>query len=348
VWLLGLRDLQWRWRRFLIAVLATSIVFALTLLLAGASSGLRNEGRRIVSSFGADAWLVAEGTSGPFTASTVIPADTADEVAALPGVRRADPVVLLRSTVDDGSPRDVNVIGYRRGGIGTPTVETGRLPRRGGEVVADTRLGVSPGESLRVNGEEVRVVGTADGITYAFGTPTIVMPLRDAQELVFAGQPLASAIVTRGVPDSVPGALKLLRDDEVRRDLDRPAKSGNETIDFLNFLLWLVAAGIIGSLVYVSALERVRDFAVLKATGVASRTLLGVLMIQSVFLSVASALVAAGLAQLLKPAFPFEVSIEASAYVTLVVIAVVVGFVASLVGLRRAVGVDPALAFGGA
>jgi putative ABC transport system permease protein len=92
----------------------------------------------------------------------------------------------------------------------------------------------------------------------------------------------------------------------------------------------------------------VRDFAVLKATGVSSRTLLGVLMIQSVFLSVTAAIVAAGLAQLLKPAFPFEVSIEGSAYVTLVVIALVVGFVASLVGLRRAVGVDPALAFGGA
>jgi putative ABC transport system permease protein len=348
VWLLGLRDLQWRRRRFLIAVLATSIVFALTLLLAGASSGLKNEGRRIVGSFGADAWLVAKGTSGPFTASTVLPEDTAREVAALPGVRRADPVVLLRSSVDDGSLRDVNVIGYRQGGIGTPTVVDGRLPRRDGEVVADTRLGVDPGEKVRVNGLQMQVVGTAEGITYAFGTPTIVMPLRDAQELVYAGQPLASAIVTRGVPDSVPADLKVLRDDEVRKDLERPAKSGNETIDFLNVLLWLVAAGIIGSLVYVSALERVRDFAVLKATGVASRTLLGVLMIQSVFLSVAAALVAAVFAQLLKPSFPFEVSIEASAYVSLVVIALLVGFVASLVGLRRAVGVDPALAFGGA
>ena len=166
---------------------------------------------------------------------------------------------------------------------------------------------------------------------------------------MFAGQPLASAIVTRGVPESVPDDLKVLRDDEVRKDLDRPAKSGNETIGFLNSLLWLVAAGIIGSLVYVSALERVRDFVVLKATGVSSRTLLGVLMIQSVFLSVAAALVAAVCAQLLKPSFPFEVSIEGSAYVTLVVIALVVGFVASLVGLRRAVGVDPRpRRFGGA
>ena len=110
------------------------------------------------------------------------------------------------------------------------------------------------------------------------------MSLQGAQDLVFSGQPLASAIVTRGAPESVPDDLKVLRDDEVRKDLDRPAKNGNDTISFLNTLLWLVAAGIIGSLVYLSALERVRDFAVLKATGVSSRTLLGGLVIQSVFL----------------------------------------------------------------
>jgi putative ABC transport system permease protein len=40
-------------------------------------------------------------------------------------------------------------------------------------------------------------------------------------------------------------------------------------------------------------------------------------------------------------------SIDASSYGLLAVIAVVVGTLASLAGLRRAIGVDPALAFGG-
>ena len=46
--------------------------------------------------------------------------------------------------------------------------------------------------------------------------------------------------------------------------------------------------------------------------------------------------------------FPFRMAIDASSYLLLAVIAVVVGTLASLAGLRRAVGVDPALAFGGA
>ena len=35
LWLAGFRDLQWRRRRFVIAVLGSSLVFALTLMLAG-------------------------------------------------------------------------------------------------------------------------------------------------------------------------------------------------------------------------------------------------------------------------------------------------------------------------
>jgi hypothetical protein len=64
MWRVALRDLQWR-RRFVIAVLATSLVFGMTLLIAGADASLHNEGRRIVAALGADAWLVAGGASGP-------------------------------------------------------------------------------------------------------------------------------------------------------------------------------------------------------------------------------------------------------------------------------------------
>src|SRR3954464_9494113 len=71
--LIALRDLQWRRRRFIIAVLATSLRFALTLLLSGPATGLRGEASRAVRSFDAGAWFVPEGTSGPFTASSLLP-----------------------------------------------------------------------------------------------------------------------------------------------------------------------------------------------------------------------------------------------------------------------------------
>jgi putative ABC transport system permease protein len=44
---------------------------------------------------------------------------------------------------------------------------------------------------------------------------------------------------------------------------------------------------------------------------------------------------------------PLPVSLTLHSYLLLPVIAIVVGIVASLSGLRKAVSVDPALAFGG-
>ena len=73
-----------------------------------------------MAALGADAWLVAAGAPGPFTTSTPIQAADADRVAGMPGVARADPLVILHSTVRRPAVRDVNVIGARPGGLGTP------------------------------------------------------------------------------------------------------------------------------------------------------------------------------------------------------------------------------------
>jgi putative ABC transport system permease protein len=49
---------------------------------------------------------------------------------------------------------------------------------------------------------------------------------------------------------------------------------------------------------------------------------------------------------LIKGFVPMNTEISTGTYVTLPIIAAIAGVAASLVGLRRAVGVDPALAFG--
>ena len=347
MWLISLRDLQWRRRRFLIAILATGLVFAMTLLMSGASAGLSNESRSIVAQFRADVWFVRKGASGPFTTLNALPASSADEVRHIPGVTGADPVAVFHSTINRSGLRDVNIIGYRLGGIGAPVVSTGVTPAGSGKAVADTRLKLRLGDRVALGGRDFEVVGLADNVTWYFGTPTLFIPLGDAQRIVFGGQPLAMAVVARGKPSSVPNDLAVVSNQAARKDLERPAKSGQQSIQFITVLLWLVAAGIIASIVYLSALERVRDFAVLKATGTSSRALLGGLAIQGVVLSAASAVVAAVVAQLLGPHFPLPVQIQSRAYVELVAIAVAVGLLASLGALRRAVAVDPAAAFGG-
>ena len=348
VWLVGVRDLQYRRRRFLIAVVATSVVFSMTVLMSGLSNGLDAETERIVSSFHADSWVVADGASGPFTATRFISADDVARVREADGVRAAAAMLVARATVGTDPVKDVNLLGYEPGGAGAPEITEGRAARAPGEVVLDDHAANGVGDRIRLSGRTERVVGTTGDLRYNFGVNTVFMPLAAAQDLAFSGQPLASAIVVRGRPSAPLAGLKVLANDDVEQDLRRPAKSGKSTIDIINVLLWFVAAGIIASIVYLTALERTRDFAVLKATGASNATLFAALLLQSIVLSAAAAVVAVGLALLLAPLFPFRMAVDASSYVLLAVIAVVVGTLASLAGLRRAVGVDPALAFGGA
>jgi putative ABC transport system permease protein len=184
-------------------------------------------------------------------------------------------------------------------------------------------------------------------MTYFAGIPRVTVSFRTAQRLGLDGRRLATAIVTRGTPASVPPALTLLGNDEVAEDLARPINPAKQTIGLLRFLLWLVAAGIIGAIVYLSVLERVGDFAVLKAIGVSARHLLTALLLQAVLLSLLAAALAVGLQAAIAPAVAMSVEVPATTFLTLPLVAVLVGAAASALALRRAISVDPALAFSG-
>ena len=49
MWMTALRDLQWRRRRFLIAVIGTSLVFGMTLVLAGLATSFDREATRTLA-----------------------------------------------------------------------------------------------------------------------------------------------------------------------------------------------------------------------------------------------------------------------------------------------------------
>ena len=84
--------------------------------------------------------------------------------------------------------------------------------------------------------------------------------------------------------------LALLGTSDVKEDLGRPVRQAKQTIALIRVLLWIVAAGIIGAVVYLSVLERVRDLAALKAIGVATRDLVAGLILQAALLSLLAAL----------------------------------------------------------
>src|ERR1051326_8854091 len=274
LWLIGIRDLQWRRRRFAVAAAAASLslALALALLLAGISAALSNEIRRTITSFHADAWLVRAGSPGPFTSPAPFSPRELERVRALPGVRAGAQVVISQATRGGSKPRQVNVNGVTPGAVGAPSGSQGR-ELRAGPALADASLGVGANNDLVLNGIRLRVIGLLHGRTYFAGVPTVVVTLRDAQRIAFDGLPLVTAIITRGVPGEVPRSLTLLTSRQARDDLDRPVARARQTLALIRILLWIVAATIIGTFVYLSGLGRSRELAVLRSIGIPARAL---------------------------------------------------------------------------
>jgi len=344
----ALRDLQWRRRRFIIATLATGVVFAITLVLTGLSNGFRVEAEHTVDSLGVDTFLIRAGASGPFLGSSPFGADQVQVASRVSGVADAVPLVYSAATgKTGGSPRNMNLFGAPEGGPGMPPVSNGRAPSGPDEIAVSSTLGRHVGDQLEIGSRPVRIVGIVDNSTAQAKQPNVFLTVAGAQQAVFSGQPLISSIGLRGTPAHIPDGYRAVDRHGAVDDLLRPMKPAYGAITILALLLWIVAALIVGSVIYLSALERTRDFAVFKAVGVSTRSVLGGLALQAILVAIVAAVVGALLSVALAPLFPMRVVVPVSAFLSLPVIAIVIGLLASAAGLRRAVTVDPALAFGG-
>jgi putative ABC transport system permease protein len=354
MWRITWRDLVFRRRRFLLASTVTAIAFAVSLLLSGVIVAVQQQNRNVVSRFQADAWWVPPGAGGPFTDGPVVAESRVDEVAALPGVSRAQGVLLLRTTLTEvaatggpGEVVDVNMVGVPIGGIGTPKVDKGRVVKGFREVVVDDALGHDVGDTVLLGGKQFRVVGVANGISYLFGVPAMFLSLSDAQDVGAHGEPALSAIVTQGVPRPGKEPVGLVRytDRDVLADLNRVVGQGFSAVQTMRVIMLVAALGIVALIIYLSSLERMRDIAVLKATGASSRFVAGGLVVQALFVTLAATAAAIALAPFLKPLFPLRLELTARVHAELVLFAVLVGLVASVAGIRRLLSVEPATAF---
>ena len=171
--------------------------------------------------------------------------------------------------------------------------------------------------------------------------------LADAQRLFVFGQPIVSGFVVNGtIRGPLPKGLIDMTNAQVMASLRRPVKVTASTIAFLDILLWIVAAGIIGTILYMTSLERLRDFAALKpsAPAVLSRDRYrrtGVGTFVRVRLDCVDRLESVDAVvpdHRRDPAGQLSADVERR---------VMVGLLGNIAGVRRVIAIDPALAFGG-
>lgn len=186
---LAVKDVRRHAGRFAATVLGLGLLIAIVLLMNGIYRGNIADGVWFVDHTDADLWVVERGRGGPFNEPSRVSQRQYRSVAAVPGVAQASPFIFY--TVErelGGQSKHFTIVGYDvLGGLGgPPAIRAGRAieaPRH--EVVADAKLGVQPGQAVRLGLHDYTVVGLTRGAVDLGGNPVLYMALPDAQEVLY-------------------------------------------------------------------------------------------------------------------------------------------------------------------
>ena len=177
----------------------------------------------------------------------------------------------------------------------------------------------------------------------------IFIGMNDVQRLVAGGQRVTKGFVeTSKQSGPAPAGWQRIDRNGAIDDLIRPLGNAQQTLIVIMVLLWIISACIIGSVMFLTVMERTRDFAVFKANGVTTGAIAIGLVVQAMILAAIASALGILIGHAMRPLLDMPVEISTGWTLALPVIALAVAVAASLFGMRRAIAIEPALAFGAA
>ncbi len=339
MWHAALRDLVWRRRRYAISAVGAALVFGVSLAVTGIADSFPAELDRTFEALRAESFIVPDGVSGPLTGSQ--PFDPAELPSGV------DPMAYFIQTANPSTPQMVALVGLNPGDA-EPEVRSGDQLGGPDEALVDDQSSFPTGSTVEIADRTFTVVGRVESMSVNAGMPMVVIPLESFQSTLLGGLPLVTTGIVRDQAIQPPEGFTEVSLEAAREDALRILGDASSTIDLVKVLLWIVAALIVGSVMYLSAVERTRDFAVFKAIGTGDGPMAGGVMLQATVLSLSAAVLGEVFAFGLAPIFPMQVTLSPASLIAMPVVALAVGLLSGSVALRRAVSVEPALAFGGA
>lgn len=348
VWMIAWPDFRARFRRFLVIGVGMALVLAVTLLLAAFSEGFGLRSERLVDVFDADRYLVTTGSSGPLTATSPMPVEFGNDVESASDVATRALFLAPNAILADGEPQSVVVVGSEGDEPGLRITEGSPITGPGQALADEEILGLSMGDEFNLAGETFVVVGRTEHATWDIATAAVFIERQNALDLLAGGQDVATAFAIDGdgpLP-ALPTGVEIQDRQQAFDDVLHRTAAAKRSIDSFTFTLWALAIVIVGAVLYLAALERVRDFAIFKATGASNIDLVFGLGLQAAFVGGIAGVISIGFAHLMKPIYPGLLSLPFRIAWTVIPVAIVIAILSSVVGVRRAIKVDPSQAFG--
>jgi len=375
---LAYRDVRYNFGRFLLTCLGLSLLMGVVLSMMGIFNGLIVDALTIVRAPQADIWVVEANTRGPFAEASRIPGDTREAVARLSGVMNAGSITYQTvQTNVQGKKLRLYVIGFELNRPGQPlSIVAGRaIGRSHYELIADLGSGLQLGDRVHLGRNMFTVVGHTKNQVNSAGDPAAYITLLDAQELQFELAPAAARVqrargagaesrdtvnaviarVQRTVaPKTVAEAVRrwkhlvALTQTEQENILTRSVVDRvRRQIGLFMIILLTVSAVIIALIIYMMTMEKLKQIATLKVIGASDRTIIGLIVQQALALGITGWAFGLVLVLNVKDYFPRRVVLEPQDPLILGLIIIIVCLIASSLGVRAALRVDPAQALGG-
>lgn len=351
-------------RRAALTVLGVASSLLLVLVLEGIFAGAVDRVTYYIRTSPADVFVSQAGVRTMHMSASTLPADTPDRVAQIPGVAWATPIAFASGSMAGPRGRQLSyLIGYdtSTGRGGPTTLVEGRGPGTGEAVLdeqAAEQLGIQLGDRFTVMGTQVRAVGFSTGGSSITNT-TVFVDLDefgrihgDLISYVLAGLDPGADTDTVGdrIRTEIPGVTVQSREQFVESEARVVTDMSADLLRLMSTIGLVIALAVIALGLMTDTLNRLQDFAVLKALGARTPRLAAAVAMQVVLTVVLASAVATTaaltLAWLLPLAAPaVQISITPSAVAQTTTTALLVGQIAALWPLRRIAALDAATAF---
>ncbi len=208
-----------------------------------------------------------------------------------------------------------------------------------------------PGEAIRLDRATRRQ--RLDAIELGRMQPLLLdRAAGDAANIPALGPSPVSAVLVRIRPGADPAAVRATLDRwpditvytaQEQRDLllSGMVDKARRQLGLFRILLLLISTLVIALILYTLTLDKIRDIALLKLIGARNGVIIGLILQQALLMGVLGYLLAWWLGGFAFPHFPRRVVIEDSDLVTVAVIVVVISTGASLLGIWKALRVEP-------
>ncbi|MDO8670422.1 MAG: FtsX-like permease family protein [Dehalococcoidia bacterium] len=355
--------------RLIVSVGGVAFALLLVLALDAIFTGSMNRITAYIDRSGADIWVAQEGVRNMHMASSFLPLSKVEQIKGVPGVAEVHPILYTSNIMTNGESRNlVYLIGIGpQAKVGGPWKMRSGVPDvNKGEVIVDkaiaNKMGIGVGDTVEIVGNRFTLKGLSEDASSLVSSVAFISFDEFARIRQSAGVASYLLVTVKGGASPGQVAERIQREvggltanttsafSEEERKVVRDMSA--ELIAMMNFTGFLIGMAVTGLTLYTATVLKLKEYGIIKAIGATNRWLYLVVMEQA-FLSIALGFsVALALTFVLgyavsavAPLVAMEVAPDSVAKA--LVVAVLIGVLASIMPVRKIAAIDPARVFRG-